>query len=284
MTTRDPATRLGQRYPGKRALITGAASGLGLALARALHAAGWRIGLADISGERLAELAETLGSKDGPAYTYTGDVADEEFLAGATSDFARTQGGLDVMINNAGVAVAGAVEATPPGDWRWIVDINLLGVVWGCRAAVPIMRAQQSGVILNIASSAGFAAAPQMAAYNVTKSAVISLSETLAGELYGSGVQVSVAMPGFFRTSLLNEIRAPSAETDMARRLMQGSGKEADEAAQALLHGLDRRSLYIVWPSEYRLLWHLKRFLPITFLRLTQKLRQKKFPAADQPR
>ncbi len=284
MTTRDPATRLGQRYPGKRALITGAASGLGLALATAFHAAGWRIGLVDISLERLAELSETLGSQGGPANTYAGDVADEEFLAGAARDFARIHGGLDLMINNAGVAVAGAAEATPPDDWRWIVDINLLGVVWGCRAAIPIMREQQSGVILNIASSAGFAAAPQMAAYNVTKSGVISLSETLAGELYGSGVRVSVAMPGFFRTSLLNEMRAPSAETEMARRLMQGSGKDADDAAQALLRGLDRRQLYIVWPFEYRLLWHLKRFLPMTFLRLTQKLRQNKFPEADQLR
>jgi NAD(P)-dependent dehydrogenase (short-subunit alcohol dehydrogenase family) len=96
------------------------------------------------------------------------------------------------------------------------VEINLLGVVNGCRAAVPLMRRQGSGVILNIASSAGFAAAPQMGACNASKAGVIALTETLAAELDGSGVQVSVAMPGFFRTGLLETMRAPAEESAMA--------------------------------------------------------------------
>ena len=284
MTIQDPAGQLGQRFPARRVFITGAASGLGRALTESFNAAGWHLGLADISGDRLGQLCQSLQGGPDAVRAYTGDVASADFVAAAVDDFAAAHGGLDIIINNAGVAVAGAVEATPPADWRWIVDINLLGVVWGCRAAVPIMRTQEYGVILNIASSAGFAALPQMAAYNVTKSGVIALSETLAGELSGSGVQVSVAMPGFFGTSLLDGMRAPEAESDMARSLMQDSAHDASAAAQALLDAVHRGTLYVVWPRQYRVLWRLKRFLPMSFLKLARKLREKKFPGADPRR
>jgi short-subunit dehydrogenase len=146
-------------------------------------------------------------------------------------------------------------------------------VVHGCRAAVPLLRRQGSGVILNIASSAGFAAAPQMGAYNATKAAVIALTETLAGELSGSGVQASVAMPGFFRTGLLETMRAPAAESATAHRLMERSGYEAADAARAILAATARGRLYIVWPREYLWLWRIKRLTPVLFLRLVQRMR-----------
>jgi NADP-dependent 3-hydroxy acid dehydrogenase YdfG len=164
------------------------------------------------------------------------------------------------------VAVAGAVEATPIADWEWIVGINLLGVVWGCRAVLPVLKRQRSGLVLNIASSAGFAAAPQMAAYNATKAAVIALSETLVGELAGTGVQVAVAMPGFFRTHLLDHMRAPPEENRLAHALMDHSGHDPDEAAEALLGAAAAGATYIVWPREYRLAWRLKRWFPRWFL------------------
>ncbi len=172
---------------------------------------------------------------------YPGDVALHEFVAGSITGFSQAHQGLDVMVNNAGVAVAGAVEATPVDDWNWIVGINLLGVVWGCRAALPVMKRQGSGLIFNVASSAGFAAAPQMSAYNATKAGVISLSETLASELAGTGLQVSCAMPGFFRTHLLDHMRAPPEENRLAHRIMDNSGHDPDEAALALARSRGRR-------------------------------------------
>jgi NAD(P)-dependent dehydrogenase (short-subunit alcohol dehydrogenase family) len=214
---------------------------------------------------------------------YAGDVASESFVADAVADFASRTGGLDLMINNAGVAAAGPVQSTPAADWRWIVDINLLGVVWGCQAAAVRMQQARSGLILNIASSAGFASAPQMSAYNATKAAVISLSETLAAELSGTGVQVSVAMPGFFRTSLLETLRAPPEASGLARRLMQGSRYDAHAAARAILAAAADRKLYVVWPREYRWAWRLKRFFPLWFLRRLQSLRKKRLQAADRP-
>jgi NAD(P)-dependent dehydrogenase (short-subunit alcohol dehydrogenase family) len=274
---------LSRRLPSRRAFVTGAASGLGRAIALALARDGWRIGLLDVSAERTLAAEVELRSAGARTHTYVGDVAAEVFVDASIADFVAQAGGLDLMVNNAGVAVAGAMEDTPVDDWRWIVDINLLGVVWGCRAALPVMRAQGSGIVLNVGSSAGFAAAPGMSAYNATKAAVIAISETLAGELNGSGVQVSVAMPGFFRTRLLETMRAPPVESELAHRLLHGSRHDADAAAGAVLRAVSRGALYIVWPQEYWLLWHLKRLFPMWFLRRAGKLRARLASAPPPP-
>lgn len=276
-------TILSRRFPAKRAFITGAGSGLGRAFATELSAAGWQLGLLDLSADRLTAVEAEMGGAG--VACYAGDVASESFVADAVADFASRTGGLDLMINNAGVAAAGPVQSTPAADWRWIVDINLLGVVWGCQAAAVRMQQARSGLILNIASSAGFASAPQMSAYNATKAAVISLSETLAAELSGTGVQVSVAMPGFFRTSLLETLRAPPEASGLARRLMQGSRYDAHAAARAILAAAADRKLYVVWPREYRWAWRLKRFFPLWFLRRLETLRDAQLArSGPQPR
>ena len=267
MLVSPPLTILSRRFPAKRVFITGAGSGLGRALALEFAAAGWHLGVADLSAERLATVGTELRAAGAAGVsTYAGDVACEPFVSGALEQFIAAHDGIDVLVNNAGVAVAGAIDAIPPADWRWIVDINLLGVTWGCRAAVPAMRRQRSGHILNIASSAGFGSAPHMAPYNMTKAAVISLSETLAAELDVDGIRISCAMPGFFRTHLLDTMRAPAEESAMAHGLMDNSGHDPAEAARAILGGMARGDLYVVWPREYRLLWRLKRWFPNWFL------------------
>jgi NAD(P)-dependent dehydrogenase (short-subunit alcohol dehydrogenase family) len=282
MNETQAVTILSRRFPAKRAFITGAASGLGRALATEFAAAGWHLGLLDLSATRLSEVEAALRSAGAVTLAYSGDVADEAFVTESIADFVQRAGGLDVMINNAGVATAGPAETMPAADWRWITEINLLGVVWGCQAAVRRMRAAGAGLVLNVASSAGFAAAPQMSAYNATKAAVVSLSETLAAELEGSGVQVSVAMPGFFRTQLLDSMRAPPEAGALARGLMEGSGLEATEAARAILEAATRGDLHIVWPRKYRLAWRLKRFFPGWFVRRVARMRTPQ--AAPGPR
>ena len=283
MSETQAVTILSRRFPGKRAFITGAASGLGRAIATELAAAGWQLGLLDVSAPRLAEAAAALQAAGATSHTYAGDVADEAFVAASVRDFVRHAGGLDVMVNNAGVAAAGPVETTPPSDWRWITDINLFGVVWGCQAAVPHLRAAGSGLVLNVASSAGFAAAPQMSAYNATKAAVISLTETLAAELDGTGVQASVAMPGFFSTHLLATMRAPNEQRAMAQRIMQSSGEDATSAARAILGAAAGGRLHIVWPGKYRLAWRLKRLFPAWFVRRVAQMRDRSLPGANPP-
>jgi NAD(P)-dependent dehydrogenase (short-subunit alcohol dehydrogenase family) len=286
MTQPSPATLLARRFPAKRAVVTGGASGLGLALARLFARDGWSVGLLDVAAGSLEQATmelRQLGARD--VCAYLGDVAHANFVADSLTSFAAVHsGGFDVLVNNAGVAAAGGIDVTTVADWHWIVGINLLGVVWGCRAAVPTLRAQgRGGLILNVASSAGFAAAPQMAAYNATKAAVISLSETLVSELAGTGIQVSVAMPGFFRTHLLDQMRAPAAEVQLAHQLMDHARHDAEAAALALLGAAADGEVHIVWPPEYRLAWRLKRWFPRWFLRRVQALRDAQVRRADRP-
>jgi len=284
MANPSPATLLSRRFPSKRAFITGAASGLGLSLAQLLARDGWTLGVLDLDHEALERAVAQLRTSGAASVTaYPGDVAAHAFVAASVSGFSQANQGLDVMVNNAGVAVAGAVEATPVDDWNWIVGINLLGVVWGCRTALPVMKRQGSGLIFNIASSAGFAAAPQMSAYNATKAGVISLSETLASELAGTGLQVSCAMPGFFRTHLLDHMRAPPEENRLAHRIMDNSGHDPDEAALALLGAAAAGELYVVWPPEYRWAWRLKRWFPRWFLKRVQSFRDAQARKAGRP-
>ena len=283
MSETQAVTILSRRFPGKRAFITGAASGLGRAIATELAAAGWQLGLLDVSAPRLADAEAALRAAGATPQSYAGDVSDEAFVTASVGDFARRAGGLDVMVNNAGVAAAGPVETTPPSDWRWITGINLFGVAWGCQAAVPHLRSAGTGLVLNVASSAGFAAAPQMSAYNATKAAVISLTETLAAELEGTGIQASVAMPGFFSTHLLATMRAPDEQRAMAQRIMQSSGEDATSAARAILGAAANGRLHIVWPDKYRLAWRLKRLFPSWFVRRVAKMRDRRLPGANPP-
>lgn len=284
MTNVSPATLLSRRFPSKRAFITGAASGLGLSLAQLLARDGWTLGVLDLDREALGRAVAQLQTSGGASITaYPGDVAAHQFVAASVASFSQANQGLDLMVNNAGVAVAGAVEVVPVDDWNWIVGINLLGVVWGCRTALPVMKRQGSGLIFNIASSAGFAAAPHMSAYNATKAGVISLSETLASELAGTGVQVSCAMPGFFRTHLLDHMRAPPEENRLAHRIMDNSGHDPDEAALALLGAAAAGELHVVWPREYRWAWRLKRWFPRWFLKRVQSFQDAQARKAGRP-
>ena len=127
----DPAARLATRFPAKRAFITGAASGLGRALALEFARAGWRPGILDLASEGVESARSELQAAGARLVSHhVGSVGSEPFVSASVADFAERIGGLDVMINDAGVAVAGSLQATSPDDWRWIVDTNLLGVVW----------------------------------------------------------------------------------------------------------------------------------------------------------
>jgi len=259
---------LDARFPGRRALITGGASGLGLAAAELLAARGWRLALLDRDEPRLASAAEALralGSRHCEAFAV--DVADEASVKYAVDAFAGRQGGLDLALNSAGVAAAGSLDETPAADWRWILDINVLGIVHSCRAEVPHMTAAGRGLVVNVASAAAFMSAPCMGAYNASKAAVVALSETLHQELARSGLQVAVAMPGFFRTRLMERARAPADLRAAARRLMDRSRMGAAAVAQEILARAAQGEVYLVLPADYRWLWRFKRFAPRRFMR-----------------
>jgi NAD(P)-dependent dehydrogenase (short-subunit alcohol dehydrogenase family) len=273
--------RLGARFPRKRALVTGGASGLGYATAAWLAQGGWHLALLDRDAARLVEAAPALTALGAATVSTHGlDVSDDAALRQAVDEFAGGHGGLDFALNAAGVAAAGRFLETPPADWEWILRINLLGVANSCRAELPHMLAAGGGLIVNVASAAGFVSGADMSAYNASKAGVVSLSETLDQEHRRDRVQVVAAMPGFFRTRLLEQARAPAGALHTARKIMHTSNLEAEPVALEILERAARGERHIVLPREYRLLWRYKRAAPGLFQRFMIRFREQKEAAA----
>lgn len=258
-------------------MITGAASGLGLAAAGLLASRGWNLALLDRDEARLADAVRDLTSLGSPHCDAVAvDTTDETAVKSAIDAFAGRFGGLDVALNSAGVAVAGDLLETPVADWQWILGINVMGVVHSCRAQAPHMIASRGGLIVNVASAASFTAISRMSAYSASKAAVVALSETLFQELAEHRVHVAVAMPGFFRTRLTETARAPADARGFALRLMERSNLEADAVAREILARAAGGATHIVLPAAYRWLWRFKRLAPRTFQRWLSGFRQRR--------
>lgn len=258
---------LNTRFPRKRAFITGAGSGLGLELARALARDGWALGLFDRNVERLAAVEADLSGSGVSVLAYPGDVTHAEELTVAVNSFAGAHDGLDLMINNAGIVAAGSLMDVAAADWQAVIETNLLGVVHGCRAAIPHLQRNGTGLLINISSATAFSAAPGMVPYNATTTAVLSLSESLSTELRDNGTHVCVVMPMFFQSNLLESFRGSPEARDATAALMQASRYTAQAAARDLLLAASKGRTHIVLPRSARWLWFLKRALPGTFLK-----------------
>jgi NAD(P)-dependent dehydrogenase (short-subunit alcohol dehydrogenase family) len=216
-----------------RVLVTGAASGLGAALTSAFRARGDEVLATDVTGGDL-----------------TLDITSDEDWAAALEHVEGTWGGLDMLVNNAGVAGGGRLDVATMDEWEWITNINLFGVVRGTRTFVPPFKRQRSGHIVNIASRAGLVHPAGMASYNAVKAAVVALTETTGHELAGYGVRASVVCPSYFRTNLMDSMRG--GDTDLAAtmvHLVEKSPITADDIAVAVLAGVDRGDDVVV-PDE----------------------------------
>ena len=248
---------------GKRIFISGGASGLGRALAERYARAGWRVCIGDLDVERCAEVLAAIRVHSPHSQALACDVTREDALQAAADWLQREWGGVDVVVNNAGVAQMGGIAETTLDDWRWAVDINLLGVVRGCKVFAPLLRTQGGGQLVNIASMAGLVHMPNAAAYNATKAAVVALSETLQLELEPDGIGVSVVCPAFFRTDLARNMRAANPQLEgMTKRLVERARIGADEIAERIFAGIERGDLHILTHPEARRFWRLKRMLP----------------------
>lgn len=259
--------RLTERYPQRRAFVTGAASGFGLALCLRLAADGWTLGMADISEEALPAAAAAVRAAGGQALPIPLDVRDAVAFRAAVEDFAGKTGGLDVGINNAGIAGAGLFETIAPEDWRAVLEVDLMGVVHGCRAFIPPMRQAGTGHLLNVASIAAVAAAPRMAPYNAAKAGVLALSETLYGELKDSGIHVGIIMPAFFQTNIAAGMRGGPDDRALTERLLKRSDLTADEVAAEALRQAGKDAIHILYPRQSKFIWHFKRLLPATYVK-----------------
>jgi NAD(P)-dependent dehydrogenase (short-subunit alcohol dehydrogenase family) len=254
---------------GPRAVVTGAGSGLGRALCLALARRRARIVVSDIDLASAEETVKQVVAAGSEACARRCDVAQRAEVE-ALAVFAEERfGGTDLLVNNAGVAVAGPTGEVPLSDWEWVININLWGVIYGCHSFVPRLKAQRSGHILNVASAAGLFCGPDTAPYNVTKAGVIALSETLHGELSPLGIGVTVACPTFFTTNILAASRATSEAgeqfVDFARKFMKLSTVDSSAVAEHALRSCERGQLYSLPMSEGRWGWRAKRWAPESF-------------------
>jgi NAD(P)-dependent dehydrogenase (short-subunit alcohol dehydrogenase family) len=252
-----------------RVVVTGAGSGLGAALCDVLAARGARIMAADLDLAAATETAKRCGSRVQAVQCDVADLGAVERLAETTESLL---GGVDLLVNNAGVAVVGQVGEVPIADWKWVIDVNVWGVIHGCHVFVPRMRAQRRGHVLNVASAAGVIAMPMMAPYNMTKAAVVALSETLYADLAADGVGVSVLCPSFFPTNLT---RSPRTSVDeklhrAAMRLVEKGGWTAEQIAIAALEAVDAGALHVTPQMDVRWAWRLKRLAPTVFQRISR--------------
>lgn len=198
-----------QEFKGKTAVITGGADGIGLNLATTLGAAGMNIVLADIEKEQLAAAEKALQQADIPVLAVEMDVALLEDWQRTAQVATERFGAVHVLVNNAGVSGGiGALETLDEPGWRWTIDVNLMGVVYGANVFVPLMKQHgEPSWLINVASMAGMAGAPLGGAYTATKAAVVALSEAWFEELKGSNIQVSVLAPAFVKTRIHQSYR-----------------------------------------------------------------------------
>jgi len=193
----------------KVAVITGGASGIGLALAGCFAAEGMKLALADIEPEPLEAAASRLTAQGADVLAVPTDVSDAAAMDAFGQCVLERFGSVHVVCNNAGVAGGGPMWELTTADWEFVIGPNLWGVIHGVRVFVPLLVAQNEGHVVNTASLAGLISVPGLAPYNVTKHAVVTLSETLHGELraQGSAVGVSVLCPGFVKTRIFEHER-----------------------------------------------------------------------------
>ena len=251
------------------AIVTGAGSGIGRAFALELARRGSRVVCSDINPRTAQETADLISAAGGQAWALPCDVSKLEDVQALASGAEACLGGpADLVINNAGVGIGGRpIGEIPIEDWHWTVGVNLWGVVHGCHVFAPKLRALGRGGIINVCSTASFAAAPLMGPYNLTKAAVLALSETLAAEMAGSGIHVTALCPTFVKTNIVRDGRIPQNTSRMGQKLMEWTGVSADGVAKTTLNALDRNQLYVLPQLDARLVWRMKRLAPVSYNR-----------------
>jgi NAD(P)-dependent dehydrogenase (short-subunit alcohol dehydrogenase family) len=258
-----------KRSHAAAAVITGAGSGIGAAFAVELAKRGGRVVCSDIDEVSASATADAIIADGGEATSLRCDVSQVDDVTVLATEAQSWFGGPPtVVINNAGVGAGGLpIGEMCLDDWQWVLDINLWGPIHGCHVFAPILREAGYGGIVNVASAAAFGAAPGMAAYNVSKAGTLSLSETLAAELSGTGVNVTVLCPTFVKTNIVDAGRISDRSTQLADRLMRWTGFSPERVARTCLDTLDRGGLYCMPQPDARIGWGIKRLTPTVYTR-----------------
>ncbi|WJG08549.1 SDR family oxidoreductase [Aliiglaciecola sp. LCG003] len=243
-------------------VITGAASGLGRALALGYAAPKVSICVVDLNKDDGLAVVDLLKDKGCDAWYQNCDITQQKDVDELTAAIQNKWQHVDLLINNAGVATAGALAFEDIEQWQWVLNINLLGMVRVTRSLIDCMP--NPSKIINIASQAGITPIPLMASYNASKAAVVSFSETMHLELAPKGVQVSVACPSFFPTNLDKSLRSKQPGIDkVVSKLLSRSDLSATQVAATIIQQADAGRFMIITHKAGKTAYNLKRFLPI---------------------
>ncbi|OHU55722.1 short-chain dehydrogenase [Mycobacteroides chelonae] len=264
-----PLTESRRRTYEADAVVTGAGSGIGRAFAVELARRGGRVVCADINVATARETVSLINNIGGEALDLACNVADAQQvvdMADAAEEWFGNRASL--VINNAGIGAGGdRVGETPLHDWQYTIDVNLWGVIHGCDTFVPRMRAAGHGGVINVASAASFCAAPRMGAYNVSKAGVLALSETLAAELSGTAVAITVLCPALVKTNIVDNSAVSDFAASFATTLMKWIGSTPHAVAYKALEAHDRAKLHVVPQLDAKVVWTTKRMMPGLYTR-----------------
>lgn len=258
---------------GASAVVTGAGSGIGEAFAVELGRRGGSVVCSDIDETAAQQTVDTITEQGARAVAIRCDVSRFDDVC-ALAEQSQSWFGAPptLVINNAGVGAGGAdIGDAPLDDWVWTLGINLWGPIHGCHVFTPILREAGSSHaprgIINVASAAAFGAAPGMAAYNVSKAGVLSLSETLAAELSGTEVKVTVLCPTFVKTNIVESGRISAESSELAAKFMRWTGFSPAKVARICLDAHDRGELYCMPQLDAKIGWNVKRLAPQAYTR-----------------
>lgn len=260
---------------GKVAAVTGAASGIGRMLAKNLAEQGCHVAIADVDEAGLEETSRLIAHTGVRVTTHALDVSDRYQVYRYAEQTADLHGGVNILINNAGVAISETLEDVTYDDFEWLMGINLWGVIYGCKAFLPYLRKEPEANIVNISSVFGIFTYPYNGTYCTAKYAVRGFTETLCQELKHTSVRVSCVHPGGIRTNIMRNARfyktqLPSMTREDAARIFDTvfAFTTADKAARVIIDGIRKdKHRIMVGPDSYVYDW-LKRLMPVTFQKL----------------
>ncbi|MFH8657719.1 SDR family oxidoreductase [Streptomyces afghaniensis] len=260
-----------QRFGGQLVLVTGAGSGIGRATALAFAEAGARVVAVDRNAEAAARTAESSRTAGAPAaWAETVDVSDEQAMEKLAEKVTAEYGTVDVLVNNAGIGLSGSFFDTTPEDWKKVLDVNLWGVIHGCRLFGRRMAERgQGGHIVNVASAAAYQPSRALPAYSTSKAAVLMLSECLRAELAGQGIGVTAVCPGFVNTAITSTAHFAGVDAGEEKRLQQRAARlyglrnyPPEKVAAAILRAVVRNEAVVPVTPEARGARWLSRFAP----------------------
>jgi NADP-dependent 3-hydroxy acid dehydrogenase YdfG len=221
---------------GKAALVTGASSGIGEGAALALAAAGASVAVSARREERLRDLVARIEAVGGTAIALPGDVTDEAVATAAVEDTVGRFGRLDILVNSAGVIQAGTVENADTAQWRSVIEVNLMATLYTCKAAIPHMKAQGGGDIVNVSSTSGRRTPnPIFGPYSTSKFAVNALSEGLRQEVGGSGIRVCIVEPGATTTEVAEGITDPTYRDAIRTHVSKDGAMKPEDIGAAIV-------------------------------------------------